>query len=322
MSRPALVLGLDGGGTHTRALAASPDGAVRGEGAGGPCSVSAMSPPDALLSATTAAQSALAQAGADASQVRAVCAGVAGASVETRRAALETALSQLFPQAKVAVVPDFAVALAGATGGRPGMIVIAGTGSVAYGDNGRGRVHRTGAYGYLIDDAGSGYGVGRAALAAVLRGADGGGARADALTARVLAALGLGSVAEIVPHVYGGSIDRVAIASLARTVAQSADEDGDPQAQAILMRAGGALALLAQGVASAAFADGESAFSLVPIGGLWGAGAALTDVFWRSVARFAPHAVPTAALHPPVYGAVLRAASLLEPERAQVLRER
>ncbi len=312
MSRPAVVLGLDGGGTHTRALTAMPDGTVLGEGRGGACNIAAMSPPEALLSVTAAAQAALAQANADASQVRAVCAGVAGASMEARRAGLEEALCRLFPAARVAVVPDFAVALAGATGGQPGVIVIAGTGSVAYGNNGAGRVHRTGGYGYLIDDAGSGYGVGRAALAAVLRGADGGGARADALTARVLAALGLGSAAELVPQVYGGSIDRVAIASLARVVAQAADEEGDMQACAILMRAGGALAQLAHGVTAAAFADGERAFPVVPIGGLWGAGAALTDVFWRSLARAAPRAVKMDAMHPPVYGAVLRAVSLLE----------
>ncbi len=316
MSRPTVVLGLDGGGTHTRSLAASPDGAVLGEGAGGPCSVSALLPHDALHSAQTAAQAALTQAGTDASQVRAVCAGVAGAGVEARRAALETSLAALFPQAKIAVVPDFAVALAGAAGGGPGMIVIAGTGSVAYGDNGRGRAHRTGGYGYLIDDAGSGYGVGRAALAAAVRAADGGGAP-TALTERILDALSLGSAGEIVPGVYGGSISRVAIASLARVVALSADEDNDAQARAILMRAGGALALLAQGVVSAAFGDTNEPFAAVPIGGLWGAGAALTDVFWRSLARSAPHAVPADALHPPAYGAVLRAISLLEASQAK-----
>lgn len=313
MSRPALVLGLDGGGTHTRALAASPQGVVLGAGAGDACNVAVVPPADALHSAQTAAQAALAQANADASQVRAVCAGVAGASVEARRAGLENGLQALFPQGKIAVVPDFAVALAGAAGGQPGMIVIAGTGSVAYGDNGAGRTHRTGAYGYLIDDAGSGYGVGRAALAAVLRGADGCGPP-TALTERVLAALGLGLVGEIVPNVYGGRVDRVTIASLARTVAQSANEDDDAQARAILMRAGGALAQLAQGVTSATFADGDGTFPVVPIGGLWNAGAVLTDVFWRSLTRFAPHALLSEALYPPVYGAVLRAASLLERE--------
>ena len=311
MSLPVVVLGLDGGGTHTRALVSRLDGTVVGEGAGGPCNIAAMLPADALHSATMAAQGALDQAGADASQVRAVCAGVAGASVEVRRAGLEAALAALFPQAQVAVVPDFAIALAGATGGQPGMIVIAGTGSVAYGDNGQGRTHRTGAYGYLIDDAGSGYGVGRAALAAVLRAADGGGPP-TALTARVLAALGLGTAGEVVPQVYGGRVDRVAIASLARTVALSAGEDDDAQARTILMRAGGALALLAHGVATAAFADGAGAFPVVPIGGLWNAGAVLTDVFWRSLARSAPQAMPSEARHPPVYGAVLRAVSLLD----------
>lgn len=313
MSRSAVVLGLDGGGTHTRALASALDGTLLGEGAGGPCNVAALSPEEALHSAAQAAWAALAQAQADPAQVRAVCAGVAGASVEARRAALEASLAALFPQALVAVVPDFAVALAGATGGRAGMIVIAGTGSVACGGDSAGRTHRTGGYGYVIDDAGSGYGVGRAALAAVVRAADGGGAP-TALSSRVLAALGLGGAGEIVPGVYGGGISRVAIASLARTVALAADQDHDPQARAILMRAGGALALLAQGVTAALFAGADSAFPVVPIGGLWGAGATLSDVFWRSLARIAPQAVPAQALHPPVYGAALRAQALLGSE--------
>lgn len=313
MSRPGIVLGLDGGGTHTRALAAALDGTSLGAGAGGPCNIAAMRPPDALLSVQAASDAALAQAGADRMQVRAVCAGVAGWSALAQRMALRGSLHALFPQSTIAIVPDFDIALAGGTAGQPGMIVIAGTGSVAYGADGSGRAHRTGGYGYLIDDAGSGYGVGRAALAAVMRAADGGGSP-TALTDRVLAALGLQAVDEIVPGVYGGGVNRAAIASLAQTVAQSARENNDPQARAILMRAGRALALLAQGVASALFAGRNEPFPVVPVGGLWNAGAALTDVFWRSLARFAPRAAPAQALHPPVQGAVLRALALRDGE--------
>ena len=125
------------------------------------------------------------------------------------------------------VEPDYAVALAGATDGGPGIVVIAGTGSVAYGENGAGEAHRAGAYGYLIDDAGSGYGVGRAALAAVLRAADGTG-EDTSLTGRLLALLGFASVGDIIPAVYGGSLDRLAIAALAPVVADAAREEGTP----------------------------------------------------------------------------------------------
>jgi len=171
---------------------------------------------------------------------------------------------------RVAVEPDYAVALAGATGGKPGVIVIAGTGSVAYGGNASGERHKTGAYGYLIDDGGSGYGVGRAALAAVLRAADGTG-EPTCLSARILDALGLSAPADLIPAVYGGKLSRVEIAGLSRTVAQAAQEE-DTVASALLMRAGGVLAHLAHGVTQRLFAGADTPFPVVPIGGLWNAG--------------------------------------------------
>ena len=302
-----MVLGLDGGGTQTRALAATSEGAV-GRGTGGVCNVAAVPVAQALHSAWEAAQEAL--SGADPLDVRAVCAGVAGCSFEDRRAAFENGLRERFPRARVSVVPDYAIALTGATRGAPGVIVIAGTGSAAYGENGAGEAHKAGAYGYAIDDAGSGYGVGRQALAAVLRAADGTG-EATSLRGRVLEALGLASVAEIVPGVYGGAVDRVSIAALSRTVGLAATDDGDPIARAILMRAGGALAHLAHGVTARLFPNSDAPFPVVPIGGLWNAGDALSEVFARSVQRFAPGAVICPPQAAPVEGAVRRALAML-----------
>ena len=300
-----LVLGLDGGGTQTRVLAADLDGRSMGTGAAGACNLAAVSPGEALAAALSAADDALERAGGSRADVASVCAGVAGASYTERRALFLLGLQAAFPHAGVSVEPDYAIALTGATGGEPGMIVIAGTGSAAYGENAAGETHRTGAYGYLIDDGGSGYGVGREALAAVLRAADGTGA-ATALTERVLAALHLHSLSEIVPGVYGGGLSRVTIAGLSRTVA-SASEDGDTVARAILLRAGGTLAQLAHGITLRLFAEEAAPFPVVTIGGLWNAGDVLADVFARSLRRFAPAAVITPPLYPPVAGAVQRA---------------
>ena len=186
------------------------------------------------------------------------------------------------------------------------MIVIAGTGSAAYGENARGERHKAGAYGYLIDDGGSGYGVGRAALAAILRAADGTGERTS-LSARILEALSLPDPAALIPGVYGGGLTRVAIAGLSRAVAAAALEDEDAVARAILMRAGGTLAHLAHGVTQRLFADAETPFPVVPIGGLWNAGDLVTDVFTRSLPPLRPPGRNDAALQPPVEGAIRRA---------------
>ncbi len=299
------VLGLDGGGTQTRTVLADLSGHAVGAGVSSACNLAAVSPPDALAAALAAADAALGQAGQERSQVRSLCAGVAGVSFSARRTQFLAGLQAAFPNAAVTVEPDYAVALTGATGGVPGVIVIAGTGSAAYGENAAGQTHRTGAYGYLIDDSGSGYGVGRAALAAVMQEADGTGP-ATALTGRVLTALRLVSPAEIVPGVYGGDISRVSIAGLSRVVADAAEEQ-DMVARALLLRAGGALANLVHGVTRKLLADETAPFPVVQIGGLWNAGDALTAVFARSLRRFAPPAVITAPLSSPVEGAVQRA---------------
>lgn len=301
-----VVLGLDGGGTQTRAALVGLAGQTIGVGLSGACNLAAVSPSEALAAALAAADGALSQAGLTRAAVLSLCAGVAGVSYTDRRAKFLRSLQDAFPNAHVAVEPDYAIALSGATGGAPGVIVIAGTGSAAYGENAAGDTHRTGAYGYLIDDSGSGYGVGRAALAAVLQAADGTGP-ATALTHRLLDTLGFSLLPEIVPAVYSGSLSRVAIAGLSRIVSEAAAEDQDPVACALLLRAGGTLAQLVHGVTQRLFADADIPFPVAQIGGLWSAGDALSDVFARSLRRFAPAAVVTPPLRSPVEGAVQRA---------------
>lgn len=304
-----VALGLDGGGTQTRAAVATAAGEIIGRGHSSACNLAAVPLPDALAAVLAAADLALAEARQERADVLSLCAGVAGVSYTERRDQFRAGLRKAFPHARVAVEPDYAVALAGATGGAPGVIVIAGTGSAAFGENASGERHKAGAYGYLVDDGGSGYGVGRAALAAVLRAADGTG-EATCLSVRILDVLGLSAPADLIPGVYGGALTRVAIAGLARTVAQAAQEDDDAVSRAILMRSGGVLAHLAHGITQRLFAETETPFPVVPIGGLWGAGPFLTDVFTRSLRRFAPRAEWTPPLQSPVEGAVRRAVAL------------
>ena len=312
-----LVLGLDGGGTQTRVAVATARGEVIGRGQAGACNLAAVPLPEALAAALAASDLALAQTGKERADITALCAGVAGVSYAQRRDQFQVGLQDAFPRARVAVEPDYAIAHTGATGGAPGVIVIAGTGSAAYGENADGQRHKTGAYGYLIDDGGSGYGVGRAALAAVLRAADGTGEPTH-LSGRILEVLEIGSAADLVPGVYGGALTRVKIAGLSRTVAQAAQEDNDAVARAILMRAGGVLAHLVHGVTQRLFAEADVPFPVAPIGGLWDAGGGLwdaggplADVFTRSLHRFAPRAVLTPPLQPPVEGALQKALTLL-----------
>lgn len=309
-----VVLGLDGGGTQTRVAVADLAGCIAGQGVSGACNLAAVSPPEALANALASADIALTRAGAERDNVAAICAGVAGWSYTDRRMQFAQGLQAAFPKAQIHVEPDYGIALAGATGGSPGVIVIAGTGSAAYGENAAGETHRTGAYGYLIDDSGSGYGIGRRAIAAVLSAADGTGPPTS-LTEKILPVLGLTSLAEIIPGVYGGGISRVQIAGLSRTVAEAAVVDTDPVARGLLMRAGGTLAQLVQGVTQRLFANAREPFPVVTIGGLWSADDVLGDTFARSLRRFAPAAAMTAPLHSPVEGAVFLSLRSVVPEQ-------
>ena len=297
------LIGIDGGGTKTDALVGGPAGEILGRGRSGPCNIAAMSPEEALRSVTEAIRNALADAGTVPDSVIGLCACVAGYSAVPKRMALLDALRRLYPEANVDVEPDYAAALTGGTGGQPGLVVISGTGSVAYGENADGQSARAGAYGYLIDDAGSGYGVGREAIAAVLRQHDGSGPETR-LTRALQELLGLSSAPELISEVYGGKLDRVAIASLATVVSREAGE-GDEVSRKILHRTGGSLAVLAEAAARNIFL--EPVFPIVTVGSLWQAGPALTDVFSRSVARFAPGALIGPPKLGPAEGALLRA---------------
>lgn len=307
--RSGCVIGLDAGGTKVNAAVADLDGNVQGGGTAGPCNIAAMSAEDAFKNARAACLAALVSAGKLPEDVAAVCAGVAGVSFIDRRNEFAAMMQELFPNARVVVEADYAIAFTGATGGAPGIVIIAGTGSVAYGENARGRGIKTGGYGYLIDDFGSGHGVGREGIAAVLRAADNTGPPTT-LTRRVLAALDLTDIAGLVPGVYGGSIGRARIASLATVIADAADSDSDEIAVDILGRAGSSLAALVTSITTDLFAGATDPFPVAMVGSLWKAGNAITVPFVRAIRAAAPTAVLAPPKEGPLQGALRRAHAL------------
>jgi N-acetylglucosamine kinase-like BadF-type ATPase len=125
--------------------------------------------------------------------------------------------------------------------------VIAGTGSIAYGRDNAGRGARAGGWGYVLGDEGSGYWLGRLALRAVLRAADGRG-EATALTERLLAFYGVAKPRDLVREIYEGGTRPSAIAALAREVGAAADE-GDGIAGHLVTVAAQELAAAAASVA-------------------------------------------------------------------------
>ena len=167
---PKTLIGADVGGTKT-AVGVSHDGKIvgRAEGPG-----AAVRPGRALASASTIVEvvrAALSDAGRLRGDVLVV--GAAGAGREPERDELRTALRNENIATQVMVTTDIEVALSGAFADGPGIVVSAGTGSVAVGRDQKGARHRMGGYGWQMGDEGSGYAIGRASLGAVSRARDG-----------------------------------------------------------------------------------------------------------------------------------------------------
>lgn len=224
MSR--ILIGADVGGTKTATIVAQ-DGEIlaRAEGPG-----AAVRPGRAIASATTIAEMVrhvLAKTGRLTGDVLVV--GAAGAGRELERDELRKALRAEGLATTVVVTTDIELALAAAFPAGPGIVVSAGTGSIAVGRDDEGQRRRIGGYGWQMGDEGSGYAIGRAALGAVSRAEDGRSPK-TALTDQVLVATRSADFDALVRWAAGASPAEVA--ALAPHVLAVAGQ-GDPLAQGI-----------------------------------------------------------------------------------------
>ena len=224
--RPSALLGVDTGGSRTVAAIAGEDLAVlgRAEGPGAPMRPGGGSASAAVIAETArrAAVTARLQLPADRAAV-----GAAGAGRIPEQEELAAALTHAGVAHRVRVVADAEVALAAAFERGPGILLNAGTGSVAFARDPRGQIRRSGGYGWQLGDEGGGYWLGRVALAAAARAHEGRGEGA-ALLERLLAALGLHHFNDLIR--WGTAATPAQVAALAPHVLEAARE-GDAVAQ-------------------------------------------------------------------------------------------
>ncbi len=233
MSMDRVVLGVDGGGSTVRAAVVTSDLDIIGQSEGGTANPSVVGHTAAARAIQDTMRAALDAAHVSADSVQAVGIGIAGAAAHHSAGWLRTVVTAIMPQAHVAPSADFEIALAGALGERKGVIVLAGTGSLAYGVNAAGESALVGGWGYLLDDSGSGYWLGRRGLEAVVRAGDGRG-DPSTLTDSLLGALGMRKPLDLVPWLYHANTSRTrAVAALAPLVLHDA-ETGDAVATAIV----------------------------------------------------------------------------------------
>src|SRR5204862_1881072 len=125
-----------------------------------------------------------------------ICLGIAGVDRAGDQNVVREIMDRIGYKATILIVNDALIALQAGIGDAPGIVVVSGTGSIAYGRNAQGEAARAGGWGHVLGDEGSGYWIGRLALRAVVRHADGRG-RATRLTPLLLGHFGLTGAAEL-----------------------------------------------------------------------------------------------------------------------------
>jgi N-acetylglucosamine kinase len=306
------VVGIDGGGTHARALLATPAGQVVAEGAGGPANFQAVGEEATRASVEQALDAALAAAPGQPvgrESIGAFAAGLAGLHVRADYDRFTALARAVLPASRVRIYNDGEVALAAATGGAAGIVVVAGTGSIAFGADRHGRHMRCGGWGYLLGDEGSAYAIVIAAFRAASFAADG-RAPASTLVPAFCQALGVPTFDDMLRPVYGPpAMTRHQIAALAPLVARCAAE-GDAAARAVLATAGEDLATMPSTLARR-LELGASAFPVACSGGVWKAGEFVREPFRRRLLAEWPGALVGDPLLTPAAGAALLAIELL-----------
>ena len=270
--QPTIILGVDVGGSHSAAAIAQPDFVIlgRADGPGVPMRAGgAAATAAAVADVTTRAAHA---AGVTLPVDRAMV-GAAGAGRALERRELKQALAAHGLARSLEVVTDGEIALAAAFGTEPGVLINAGTGSIAYARDKQGRLRRSGGYGWQLSDEGGGYWIGRRTLGVAAKARDGGGEGSTLLT-RLLVALKLREFDDLVRWAAAATPPQVAALAPHLMTAAAA---GDPTAQRITVEAAVELVQLVQ-VVEPMFPP-DDPLPVAAAGGLLRPGSPLLDAF-------------------------------------------
>ena len=312
-----LCLGVDGGGTNTRAAILDREGRLRGEGHADAANFLRVGLSTAVSNIRFAVDNACRAAAIETRQITAACIGLAGVGNAKHRIEMERALQAALGIHPMSIETDARVALAGATNLEPGVVIIAGTGSIAYGVNHRREYARAGGWGPAMGDEGSGYYIGRRALAAVVSAYDH-RSQPTSMSDAVCRHFGVSTPPELPPVIYESPTKVMReVAELAKVVVRAA-QDGDSVAQSILADAAVELARAVVAVIERLGLQAKS-FRVAYVGGVFQAGDLIIKPMTEAIRMVAPRASIASPLSPPVIGAARLALALLA-EKEQLVR--
>lgn len=292
------VLGIDAGGTKTVCYLADEHGTVVSSARAGGANLQALGELHVEKVIHDVMEEAI---GARDIVPAAICLGIAGVDRPEDSAVVRGIMRRIGFKARTLVVNDALVALEAGAPGAPGVVIISGTGSIAYGRNSRNEGARAGGWGHVLGDEGSGYWIGRAALRAVLREADRRGPQ-TLLTSLLLKHFGVTEAQNLIHEVYQNKVRPAAIGALAQCV-QTAFGEGDPAATGILRAAADELEASGVSVARRLALEDEP-FVFILGGGIFRAVPWLRDELMCRLPRAFPNATARLLDREPASGAV------------------
>jgi glucosamine kinase len=304
----AIFMGIDGGGSKTSCLIGD-ETSVVGAGTAGPSNIVRVGEARARESLAGAIRQARTVANIDSSAINRDCVGLAGAARPEISERVREIISEIISgetetrgnrPLEITIVGDAVIALQAAFGSGPGVIVIAGTGSIAYGRNREGQTARAGGWGFAISDEGSGHWIGRAAVAAAIAAWDEHPGQDARLVEVLLKSWHLGTIEQLVPA--ANATPPPDFAALFRSVLSLADS-GDRIARDVLSQAGTQLANLAGILVTRLFPNSDG----VPVamsGGVFGSSALVRQVFYNGLRSAHPNATLNPNVIEPVQGAL------------------
>jgi N-acetylglucosamine kinase-like BadF-type ATPase len=303
----SFVIGIDGGGTSTRAALLGLDGKLLAVGQSGSSNIDDVGIQVAEQNIDRAVAVAEDQAGITRQPAVAIFLGMAGVTSEADRDHIRQIARNLnlAPEASIGVDHDCRVALAGGLSGRPGIVQIIGTGSSCYGRTAEGHKWMAGGRGHLVSDEGSGCWMGLQAIRAAVRSHDGRAPHTPLLDG-ILAALSINEIDDVLNRLYVVGISRAELAALAPMVVREAMA-GDDASLGIVHRGADDVSELVAAVARK-LDMGEPEVCMV--GGLLNAGSIIFDTYKAAILRRVAMADVKTAEQPPVMGAAILALEL------------
>jgi glucosamine kinase len=289
MTDRRIVIGIDGGGTKTRLVVADGAGGVLTSVSGGPSSITRDSVDPAADTIAALVAEAMTAAGIAGETPSVVCVGVAGAGREPARKALLRALRSREIADEILVTTDAQVALADAFSDGAGVLLVAGTGSIAYGRGPTGVEERCGGWGERLGDEGGSVWLARRALSAATASADG-REPPTALLGAVMTAAQCDEPSDLID--WAANATPADIGALATAVMRAA-ENGDQRANTLVAIAAEELVLHVRTLARALFGDERAAVPIAFTGGLLARGSLMRKLVEHRLRT----AVPGMVLH-------------------------